>query len=551
MTVIPVIERELRAEARGAFTYWLRIIGAMALLAVLLVTLADQRMSAPQLGALLFGNLNLALFLAIWLLVPLLTADCLSRERREGTLGLLFLTPLTPFGVVSGKLFTHALRAAMMLLSTVPILALPLLLGGVNRQQLFTATLFDASSVCLALLAGLLASCCSKDGLRSMFAAEIISVALFVSTGRAILAVTEWQVGLTAYSNALRFSYKSQAACYWQEGSFGRRFLGSLTEFVGQGSLSLSVSQGWVLVAIYVFVASFALLLIVLLFAAVRVRRLWREEPPSVRRLRVERLFFAPFLGKALLRGRMRRTLNRNPIGWLEQHSAAARVTKWGWCLFIILAETNVMLGADMDNLMTVQYGLGTILAVSLAFSSAGSFRLERENGALELILVTPLRVGQVILGRLRGLWSQFLPGVVVVAGVFMFLNVSRVTDYLPWMRDSWTDSAFMFSMVMAVAFLTLPVIGLYFSLYCRKFLAAWVLALLVGVLAPELVARVFTPLIELWRYRGLGFQTDPYQNASGMSGVLIRCAIQILLAVGALFLLQRNLRRRAFALAA
>jgi hypothetical protein len=85
MTVLPVIERELRAEARHAFTYWLRALGATVLLIIFAVMMIDQSENAPRLGAKLFGNLHTALFIAIWLLVPLLTADCLSRERREGT----------------------------------------------------------------------------------------------------------------------------------------------------------------------------------------------------------------------------------------------------------------------------------------------------------------------------------------------------------------------------------------------------------------------------------------------------------------------------------
>ena len=49
--------------------------------------------------------------MAIWVLVPLLVADCLSRERREGTLGLLFLTPLTANDIVIAKGLSHGLRA--------------------------------------------------------------------------------------------------------------------------------------------------------------------------------------------------------------------------------------------------------------------------------------------------------------------------------------------------------------------------------------------------------------------------------------------------------
>jgi len=37
MNVLPVIQRELRSEARHAFTYWLRVVGAAAALAVFAV----------------------------------------------------------------------------------------------------------------------------------------------------------------------------------------------------------------------------------------------------------------------------------------------------------------------------------------------------------------------------------------------------------------------------------------------------------------------------------------------------------------------------------
>src|SRR5207249_5732175 len=81
VTVLPVMERELRAEARHAFTYWLRALGTSVSLIIFAVMMIDARDNAPGLGAKLFGNLNTALFITIWLLAPLLTADCLSRER--------------------------------------------------------------------------------------------------------------------------------------------------------------------------------------------------------------------------------------------------------------------------------------------------------------------------------------------------------------------------------------------------------------------------------------------------------------------------------------
>jgi len=77
----------------------------------------------PADGKDLFRSLHIGLQLAIWFLVPLLTADCISRERRENTLGLLFLTPLGAFDIVIAKSLVHALRGVLLWLAVLPVLA--------------------------------------------------------------------------------------------------------------------------------------------------------------------------------------------------------------------------------------------------------------------------------------------------------------------------------------------------------------------------------------------------------------------------------------------
>ena len=147
MNALPVIERELRAEARHAFTYWLRVLGAAALLAVAAVDALERGLPLHQ-GRELFQVLSNALFAAIWIFVPLVTADCVSRERREGTLGLLFLTPLRAGDIVLAKGLAHGLRAAAIGLAVLPVLMLPLLMGGVSWMEVMLMVLAHFNSFC-------------------------------------------------------------------------------------------------------------------------------------------------------------------------------------------------------------------------------------------------------------------------------------------------------------------------------------------------------------------------------------------------------------------
>jgi ABC-type transport system involved in cytochrome c biogenesis permease component len=182
MTVLPVIARELRASARQPFTYYLRVVGVTALLVASLLFGLHFGFE-PALGRPLFGALHGTLFGAIWLLVPMLTADCISRERREGTLGLLFLTPLTGTDIVVAKGLVHGLRAMTFWLAVLPVLTVPFLIGGVSWREAALSVLVNANAMCWALSAGLLASAWNKEWLRALLGAALLSCTLQI--GRA------------------------------------------------------------------------------------------------------------------------------------------------------------------------------------------------------------------------------------------------------------------------------------------------------------------------------------------------------------------------------
>src|SRR5438552_7786434 len=111
MTFLPIVDRELRVASRRRTTYLARI-GAAAL--VILIFGGLQLTQAFRLGS-FFTAGQTQFFVLKWLgflfacsAGVFLTSDALSEEKREGTLGLLFLTDLRGYDVVPGKFLSHS-----------------------------------------------------------------------------------------------------------------------------------------------------------------------------------------------------------------------------------------------------------------------------------------------------------------------------------------------------------------------------------------------------------------------------------------------------------
>src|SRR5215510_4694642 len=137
MTFLPIVRRELHAAARRKSTFRVRWWTALAIMPLILVSLFWIGLSKGRgtLGNSLFGILSSYAFGLCFLAGVFLTADSLSEEKREGTLGLLFLTQLKGYDVVLGKFVAMSLNAFYSLLALLPLIAIPLLVGGVTGGE--------------------------------------------------------------------------------------------------------------------------------------------------------------------------------------------------------------------------------------------------------------------------------------------------------------------------------------------------------------------------------------------------------------------------------
>ncbi|MBN8249061.1 MAG: hypothetical protein J0L84_16660 [Verrucomicrobia bacterium] len=422
-----IIHRELLELSRQGSLYNLRVLGAGIMM--VLLWLAWERASPGTTGSGrgFFLGLNRLLFAGIWLVGPVLTADCLSREKREGTLGLLFLTPLRPLDIVVGKAVTQAARAFLFVVAAAPVLIIPVLIGGVGWMDVARLLLFQLSALGLALAAGLAASSLTTSWWR----ARLLALGFAVGAGGLFLSV---HLALRHVPSALA----AMPGHRWRILLAG--ILGGIEDLAARFGLGQRDGfdawwRDWggpasglaVALAAIVCLASILGVMLMVLAASAGVRRTWREEPVSARRRVAEEVLLSVRFGRGLWSRRRARQLEANPVRWLQSRTWDARVSGWlmagvvvgGWWM---ARDANGRLG---DSFIAV---LRPALLGLVAFMAVASFRAERESGGLELWLVTPLTPAAILRGRLLALLLR-------VSGAFVLLVL---LPYLPSAVQWW-----------------------------------------------------------------------------------------------------------------
>ncbi|MCL6452508.1 MAG: ABC transporter permease [Alicyclobacillus sp.] len=94
-------------------------------------------------------------------LTPAFAATAVSGERERRTLAVLLTTPMSPFGILAGKVLSSSALLALLLVVTLPLYSLVFLFGGAVPQetlavfgfQLFTIVVIAALSVAWSTIA--------------------------------------------------------------------------------------------------------------------------------------------------------------------------------------------------------------------------------------------------------------------------------------------------------------------------------------------------------------------------------------------------------------
>lgn len=355
--------------------------------------LVTGRLQPQKVGKILFYTLTGGVMFYSWLAGLRFTADCLSEEKREGTLGLLFLTDLRGYDVVVGKLLANSLAVFYCVLAVLPVLAIPLLMGGVEVAEFARLVIAIVNTLFLSLCAGMLASAACSSARASL--SWTLMLLLIVSAGSPLLGMCEWW--LRHWQGSYRFGFLVPSPVF--------NFFAGVDDLYKRG-----MSAGYFASLISVHLIAWLFLIL----ASLIVRRTWQDKPASAEGMRRSGAVKDILEGDASARNEFRtRLLNQNAFYWLATKPRQRAmwswtplvigVVAWGWGLWKI--------GEDWLNpgmYATTAIILGVIYKGMIGAEAARRMLEDRKIGAMELLLSTPLTVKEIVRGQRLALQRQF-----------------------------------------------------------------------------------------------------------------------------------------------
>lgn len=222
MTFLPIFSRELAARARGQANYWTRFCIGLAGVLLCVQSMESSAWSTPSaMGTFVFNGIVGAAFL-VSCSACLLTADAISAEWREGTLGLLFLTRVKVLDILLGKFASIGTAGLCALIAFLPVLMVPILAGGVTGGEGVRKALGLFDALLLALVVGLFSSAAERERSRAVRRAFFLLGALvilpffaYVGWGRGIFFYAGLFSPLVLLARAGDLNYTSSPAAFW------------------------------------------------------------------------------------------------------------------------------------------------------------------------------------------------------------------------------------------------------------------------------------------------------------------------------------------------
>jgi ABC-type Na+ efflux pump permease subunit len=455
----PIFMREFQTVPRRGGHYLARTL-SLGLLWVLGLT-AWQTAVGWQQNAMLgqtarFGLLLFQIFTYVQLTLLLFfaalsAASTVAQEKDRRTFILLLITDMRDYEIVLGKLLGSLLPIALLLAGSIPVLAMLLLLGGIDPEQVVQAILIlSATAVASGSLGGLVALW--RERTFQSLALAVLFLVLYLCLVRALAVIPTI---LPVVSTGRIATVQD-----WLDPFFAL-----------QSVLEPPVAERWLHPAYGYFLTMLMFSFVLNAIGIIRLRKWNPRGEPIIQRERPQdeedkdraRAHAAP--------GAVRQVW-RNPILWREVRTLAygrkPLLIKLAYFVSVAMtcyfAFSNV--GFNRPNghqPFAAALGLIPVAILSLQLVSAQAVTAitsERDGGALELLLVTDLTPREFIFGKLWGIaWNvkEFLLPPLILAIVYAAFQVlatpPRGQEYLRTSMNVSTAVCIIGALLILLAF--------------------------------------------------------------------------------------------------
>lgn len=184
----PILKKELKLGARSirlplSVMFYDIVLAIVAVIAIFIASFAGGMEGGTDFSGFLYifqviGWIQLGITL---LIVPILTAGTISGEREKQTLEIMLTTPKKPISIVWGKLMAALSNYMIFIISSVPIMAIAFVLGGLNWFALLG---YIIMMIIVAIYVGSVGIFCS-----SAFKKTIVSIVMTFLLEFALLAI--------------------------------------------------------------------------------------------------------------------------------------------------------------------------------------------------------------------------------------------------------------------------------------------------------------------------------------------------------------------------
>lgn len=189
MRINPVYKKELKMMARSMQLPVLAVVFNSVLAVVALIVLYCIRQIAVNYGtapyqytmAFYMGMLSIEVFL-FCLFVPSAAGGSIAGERERQTLDILLASKMTVPGIIVGKLMSCISMAVLLGVSSLPVLAITVIYGGIGLSDIYQSVIYVGFIVLLIGCVGVFCSCCFKKTTFASVAAYGIIIFLMLGT---------------------------------------------------------------------------------------------------------------------------------------------------------------------------------------------------------------------------------------------------------------------------------------------------------------------------------------------------------------------------------